>query len=406
MFCADNGWPADAGNHSPTFGERHGRGGRKRQDHAALNIMMDDQQGHWPLTTRARLRDEPTWVTRPEEVYPLLGQIDYIAPWGFSDRKRDKTTAAELGNLLWLDLDPPRDLVGADLSGWLNGQRKRLLGLLPQPTLIISSGRGEWLYWKLSDQIAKAEFERVNRLLPRIAGSSDTGSWSAEHWARLPGSTNEKTGNTALVRILSHRRYQADQLVPIIESVASTLGIDARHHSGARSLATESKPAIAISCNVPDVRLPEKLNEYVRSNPDWDQAHRVMGIDRSARDQSIVAHAVNQGFSDIEVKAWFEKTQLCRYLEEQNRGNGDAYLTRSISNARNGWTAPSSTAPKCVYTASDPKHSNADESSFKHVDPRDVLEIVRDHEGTLFGPIQELVADALGCAVVTAKRTT
>src|SRR5690349_13194285 len=130
MCCVDDCSSADAGR--PT----------RQTWEAAVNVLMDYQEGHWPVTTRARLRLAPIWVTAPEQVYPLLGQTDYIAPWGFSDTKRDKANAAKHGNLLWLDLDPPRDLVGADLSGWLNGRRQRLLGLLPQPTVIISSGRG------------------------------------------------------------------------------------------------------------------------------------------------------------------------------------------------------------------------------------------------------------------------
>jgi len=371
---------------------------------AAVSVLMDGQEGCWPLTTRARIASASTWVTTPEEVFPLLGQMDYIGPWGFSDKKRDKANAAKLGNLLWLDLDPPPDMTAGDRSGWLAEQRERLLGLLPLPTVIVSSGRGEWLYWKLSGRIAKEEFERVNRLLPRIAGSSDTGSWSAEHWARLPGSTNEKTGETAVVRAISQERYDADQLLSVIESVANSLGIDTRPRSGARSAEAESGVCIAISPNAPQVRLSAKLNEYVRSNPDWNQAHRVMGIDRSASDQSIVAQAVNQGFSDSEIKAWFEARRLCRYLDERRQGHGDRYLARSIYKARNGWARPPSPNPRCVYTESDPKYQDADGKSPKHVDPKDVLNIVRLHHGALFKLLQELVAEALGCSLVTAKR--
>src|SRR6476661_7495073 len=107
MCCVDESWSVYARNDSGTVGDplRRDRDMHNQQTRetwaAAVKLLMNDQNGHWPLTARARLSLEPTWVTTPEEVNPLLGQIDYIAPWGFADRKRDKPTAAKLGNLLW-----------------------------------------------------------------------------------------------------------------------------------------------------------------------------------------------------------------------------------------------------------------------------------------------------------------
>lgn len=114
----------------------------------------------------------------------------------------------------------------------------------PRATICVSSGRGEWLYWKLSDPISKAKFERVNRLLPRIAGSSDKGSWTPEHWARLPGSANEKTGEIAYVCPLSEHRYQSNLLIAEIESAAIELGIHFPNPGGTEIF--ESAPILPI----------------------------------------------------------------------------------------------------------------------------------------------------------------
>jgi hypothetical protein len=41
----------------------------RRTWETAVSLLMHDHDGHWPLTTRARVRLEPIWVTTPEEVY-------------------------------------------------------------------------------------------------------------------------------------------------------------------------------------------------------------------------------------------------------------------------------------------------------------------------------------------------
>lgn len=301
----------------------------------AITVLMEGQEAVWPVTTRSGLRSAPTWVTTPEDVFPLLGAVDYIAPWGFCEPKRDKTHVSPQGNLLWLDLDPPPGLTAEALDSHIKERRDVLLGLLPAPTLVVWSGRGEWMYWKLAVPIRVAEFERVNRLLPRIAGSSDTSSWSVEHWARLPGSINEKTGQVAAVRSISDARYEAGSLVDLIEVAAAQARVDVLRPDPAIG-AGVGRASIATAATVPSIDLPPDLVEYVRANPTWDQAHQA-GIDRSARDQAIIAHAFNQRCTDGEIKAWFEAHELRRYAEERDRGRGDSYLARSIEKARNGW---------------------------------------------------------------------
>jgi hypothetical protein len=107
-----------------------------------------------------------------------------------------------------------------------------------------------------------------------------------------------------------------------------------------------------------------------------------MGIDRSAFDMKIIAHAVNEGRSDSEIKAWFEDKQLRRYTEEQDPGRGDAYLSRAIEKARNGWQpSRSSSSLECVYTESDHKPEQRGGATWKHLDSKAVMALVAEHEG-------------------------
>src|SRR4051812_8238757 len=80
--------------------------GNFRRDTAelAVSLLLEGQRGWWPLTTRAGIMSEPVWVSTAEEVFPYLGTMDYLGPWGFSRQHRDKASAAESGNLLWQEL--------------------------------------------------------------------------------------------------------------------------------------------------------------------------------------------------------------------------------------------------------------------------------------------------------------
>jgi DNA-binding MarR family transcriptional regulator len=359
-------------------------------------LLLWGQTALWPLTTRARLKAPLAWVSSADEVVPMIGQVDYLAPHGFVARSRTKVSASPQGNLLWLDLDPPKGLSEQERPGWLAAHVARVRELLPLYSVRLDSGRGQWLFWKLAGHLSKAEIDRLNRLLSRLSGSSDPGSWGCQGWVRMPGSRNEKTGVVATCVEIHEQRHEPGILAAAIDEAAVAMGINL---APAIDGGIDTAP-LATGSVVPEIALPDRLRTYIDQAPTQKQAE-AMGIDRSSLDQALVARLVNAGSSDEGVKAWFEHHQPSKYADEVARGYGDYHLRRCIRVARDGLKRFSQSV--CIR-GDDPYSDPAPVRRYIRAEPEQVLAVVRKHPGKPKKQAEAEICKALGCSPSTGKR--
>lgn len=110
-------------------------------------------------------------------------------------RKQDMTGS----HWAWVDLDPPKTVTArTELELW---HAEKLRGLdgsgLPQPQIIVNSGRGLWLFWRLSRPVDVDEAEFLNRALAQRLGGDKC--HNIDRVARVPFTRNSKTGAIAKV---------------------------------------------------------------------------------------------------------------------------------------------------------------------------------------------------------------
>src|SRR5262249_11456356 len=88
------------------------------------------------------------------------------------------------------------------------------------PTLIVASGHGLHVYWKLNERLdirpdqRQSEFETALKRAGALVGA-DTASAEASRFLRLPGSHNSKNGSNAEVtfNFAEDRHYEFSDLV-------------------------------------------------------------------------------------------------------------------------------------------------------------------------------------------------
>jgi DNA-binding MarR family transcriptional regulator len=297
---------------------------------AAVALILDGQAPPFEGRVRARI-DEARWFDSTDD---LAGAgMDYFGPVARKARRPlagfSKRDVADTTNVVWLDLDPPPDaaaddgaLLVAEAERWLDALRA--LGL--PPSVFVFSGRGAWAYWKLDRHISQPEAESLMRSLYaqfRAEGSEhDIG-----RVARMPGSTNEKTGLRAFVMALDENRRDPDDLRRLLPE-ADEPSADGTAHDR-----VDYDRALKPGGKLPALELPEDLAEYVASKPS-KRDRAAQDIDGSSREQAIVSRLVNAGCSDPQIALFFDRHRLPRHEEEKRRRRGYAWLAMSIANAR------------------------------------------------------------------------
>jgi hypothetical protein len=368
------------------------------QDEEMVRLVLSGKEALWPMTLRADLRKPPVWVSDADDVVSRIGSMDYFAPHGFTGKHRSKESASPGGNLLWLDIDPPRGMDASAVTAWVDGRVEVVKSLLPLCSIRLSSGRGKWLFWKLSGLISKAEVNRLNRLLSRLGGG-DPGTWGCQGWVRMPGSVNEKTGLMSACIEINSDRHDPEKLGLAIDRAAIEAGINlAAPIAGGIDTAP-----LAIGSIVPEIKILDHHRIYIEKRPTQKQAE-ALRIDRSALDQSLVARLVNVGASDESIKAWFEYHLPARYEEERDCGRADYYLRLGIRSAREGSKRfHRSPLPVCI-SPDDPYSDPAPVRRHVRVEPEQVLVVVRKHQGKPKKQVEAEICKVLGCSSSTGKR--
>ncbi len=130
------------------------------------------------------------------------GRDIYFAPAALRDAFLGKPRKGDcLGSTYaWVDVDPPKGMRDPEaLAAW---QAETLAELeatdLPPPQIVVASGRGLWLYWRLPRMATPDEVEAINYALASRFGGGDA-CHNIDRVARLPHTLNSKTGKLAIV---------------------------------------------------------------------------------------------------------------------------------------------------------------------------------------------------------------
>ena len=150
---------------------------------------------------------------------------------------------------LWADVDPPETLTPTDLDAWRSERLVQLddlliSGTIPEPTYLIDSGRGLWAFWRLTtpqpvdsikvkvngedsikDGPATLKIEAHARAIARLFGADHCSDIC--RIARLPGTTNFKTGRVASILTMDEATYSLDDFPePIFAPVVAPAPVE------------------------------------------------------------------------------------------------------------------------------------------------------------------------------------
>ena len=145
----------------------------------------------------------------------------------------------------------------------------------------------------------------------------------------MPGSINEKTGFQAFVMALNDGRWSPEDLAELLPELDEEESESSKPF-GDLVFDVDLVP----SGRLPSLDLPDDLAQYVEEClPKKDRQE--LGIDGSAREQSIICHLVNACCSDGQIALYFDHHDLPRHGEEKRRRRGSySWLARSIAVAR------------------------------------------------------------------------
>lgn len=113
----------------------------------------------------------------------------YFSPATRARREGSKEAILQISSL-WLDLDR-KDFSSED--EWEKA-RQKIIKFPLKPSLLISTGGGKHIYWKLKEPASNADILKVENRLKRLASyfQGDRKSTDASHLLRIPGTLNQK----------------------------------------------------------------------------------------------------------------------------------------------------------------------------------------------------------------------
>jgi DNA-binding MarR family transcriptional regulator len=300
-------------------------------DLAGLDLILNGQEPLFEARSQASM-NKALWFTTPAD---LLGSgLDYFGPVARRHRHRvtgfSKVDVAETTNVVWLDRDPPESLDWTSREVLLEWAERNINGLIELglvPSVCVFSGRGHWCYWKLARHIVQADAESLMRRL-YAQFRQGGGEWDIGRVARLPRSVNAKTGFTAYVMSVSGVVWEPNELAELLPDLEP---------DEAESVVLSEvsfDPSLQPGGKLPVIELPDGLKAYLDEKPPKKERKR-LGIDGSAREQSIINRLVNAGFSDGQIALFFDHHQLPRHIAEKRRRHGNySWLARSIAVSR------------------------------------------------------------------------
>ena len=221
--------------------------------------------------------------------------------FGLLPRRRNGSSKADVvakGNVLWVDLD----------FGYALELIDRVLA--PRgvpPTLVISSGRGYWFIWKLSEMKSASWIEKTNRALGGLLGGDSC--HDRARICRVPGSINDKWGRPVLVHSLDPTR--------IYDAAAF------------RSVQRSQKARVSfIDLSSITISEEDRIEGTTRTAPDFSRHPDLLAYldgtdassDRSEIECRIACVLLKAGMTRGEVREFFTDHALPRFTEDRERG--------------------------------------------------------------------------------------
>jgi len=352
----------------------------------ALAFVWQGQEGRF-----VEVRPEPNDIQHfewREEALARVAEWSYFAPVPRVTPGAKKVNSALTANVLWVDIDNRDDLESA-------------LGELPAPSLVIDTGRGRHLYWKLTEPIPIDTVEQLNKFIASQVGG-DTAAWDRARILRVPGSIKAATGLVARVEGFTGEVFEP-------ELWTSRLPAGPRGHSLAiddplpappssdrvlwdevRALAADHRPRSRKP-------LSSRFTKYLTTGETSRRS-------RSEEEMAILSASWRCGWELDEIVV-FADEHLSKHREERRAGGGYHYLLVSlrkvIGDYAPEWTWSSTTAspnpPSCV----------CDRASIKRGTWIDRFIVVRDLLGEEEMPLADLkknIAEVFDCEVDTARK--
>ena len=165
---------------------------------SAINRATKDAQFAYFPKSDTRDADVLAWAAKWNLAkYDVYFSINPVKPGRSSKAAKEDVLAVE-----WLqaDCDPPGTLPPADLDVWRAGKLAELRAGkegVPAPTMIVDSGRGFWLFWKLNRAVPvdgrgpmTAAVESYARGVGALYGADHC--FNIDRIARLPGFVNQR----------------------------------------------------------------------------------------------------------------------------------------------------------------------------------------------------------------------
>jgi len=251
----------------------------------------------------------------------------------------------------WADLDPPHQV---DLEAWRLDTEQRIERFAPQPSLIVSSGRGFHLYWCLkppirlaairgeSRRIAVNRLETLNR---KLAATLDGDSVSdLARVLRLPGTLNAKNNSSCRLIFGEGPFYRFEDLESHLQHVeverVTRLDVHELSQPGKKTR-RPGRPRLGATKR--DLRtLPRWARDLVMGGA-WRAGKRyfVHGfVDRSRADLAVVGAMVKAGWSDEKILSafsrpdWLIADRFHELWEQEGWKRASQYLARTIARAK------------------------------------------------------------------------
>lgn len=301
-----------------------------------LECVTGGRAGVWPVTPRSAIKRKPSrWLSTDGVVEFLTGEgwgrMDYFVPYPFAREERTFSALVDSVGLVRVDLDPPGGMPFEDQQAFVEERLDEVRLLLGEPTAVVDSGRGRWVYLRLSEPVSKEQAKRLNQGLHAMALSADPKSYNPAQWVRLPGSVNEKTGRRAVVTEVEANRLfdpvgldlALREFLPKKRQKAST-GFGRDFHWSGDKLA--------------DVVLPDPtsfssaLQEYIESAATTEESLARWGRTRHQIEMRVFIRLASSGWTNLQIHAFAYQQGLSRYMEEFEKKS--PYGDLSVSKAR------------------------------------------------------------------------
>ena len=248
------------------------------------------------------------------------------------------------------------------MAGWQRAAYQKLIACVPDPSLVVFSGRGYHAYWVFAEPVRVCEGDdrarqvvQANRILARRLDGDAVGDLARV--MRVPGTVNPRTNMCCHLQVEDGPIYDFDALVraldvdacPVVSSTDASFSRMAGDVDGMASVSAPEKTRLPRGRGRPSLGVTVR---DLRGLPPWARVlvvggawaakgryRRPGGLDRSRADLAAIGAMVRAGWPDQRIRAAFRRPDWLvgvryRRLTAEGTQRADDYLARTIAKAR------------------------------------------------------------------------